>query len=48
VEAARRAAMLEVFEVISEEQLRSLIDVFETLAAEPAATPVHEHGEGAA
>jgi MarR family transcriptional regulator for hemolysin len=48
VEAARRAAMLELFEAISEDQLRSLIDVFETLAAEPSATAVRERGEGAA
>jgi len=44
VENDRRAAMIHAFEVISDEQLRNLIDVFETLAAS-----AHEaHGEGAA
>jgi len=44
VEDDRRAAMTHAFEVISDEQLRNLIDVFETLAA----SAQDGHGEGAA
>jgi len=46
VEDARRAAMVRVFEAVSDDQLRSLIDVFETLAV--ATTGTEERGEGAA
>lgn len=48
VEEARRAAMIRAFEAISDDQLRSLIDVFETLAAAAESSHGEARGEGAA
>ena len=46
-EAARREALASAFEVVSDQQLRSLIDVLETLASAPSPRS-QKRGEGAA
>jgi len=46
-EAARREALTDVFEVVTDEQLRALVDVLETLASAPSPRAARQ-GEGAA